>query len=130
MSQENVETVRRMVANHRDVEGITALMPSDIECFPAAEQAEAEGFRGRDAFAEYANEWLVVFDEYVMEVSEYLDPGEYVIAVGRVTGHGRESGATVSDGEAWLYRFRNGLAVEYREWGTKAKALEAAGLEE
>jgi ketosteroid isomerase-like protein len=132
MSQENVEIVRRMVefANLRDVEGITALMSPDIECFPAAEQPEAEGFCGREAFTEYVNEWLLAFDEYEMVVSEYLDLGEYVVAVGRVTGHGRESGATVSDAEAWLYRFRDGMAVEYRECGTKAKALEAAGLSE
>ena len=132
MSQENVEVVRRMIelANARDIEGVTALMSSDVQCFPAANQPESEGFRGREAFAEYMEGWLQSFDQYTIEVTEYIELPESVVAVGRVTARGRESQAEVDDDDAWLYRFRDGSVVEYRECGTKPKALEAAGLRE
>jgi ketosteroid isomerase-like protein len=132
MSQENVEIVRRIIrrANARDVEGVVALASPDVECFPASDQPESERFRGHEAFANYMNEWLQVFDQYAIEISEYVARGDCVVAVGRVAARGRESGAEVSDDEAWLYRVRDGKVVEYRECGTKVKALEAAGLRE
>ena len=129
MSQKNLETVRRMVdlANRGDVNGIVELMAPDVVCVPAAEQPDSEPFRGRDAFAEYAREWLAAFDQYVIEVSEYLDLGDYVIVVGRVVARGWGSGAETAGHDAWLYRFRDGLVVEYRACGTKTEALQIAG---
>jgi uncharacterized protein len=130
MSQENVEIAKRMIelANRGEVDGITALMSPDIECVPAQDQPDSRPFTGREAFTDYAKEWLEVFDRYAIEPSEYLDLGEYVVVVGRVVARGRGSGAETSDEDAWLYRFRDGRAIEYRECGSKAKALEAAGL--
>jgi ketosteroid isomerase-like protein len=130
MSQENVEIVRRMVErwNRRDLQGFLALFSADVECFPAVDQPESQSFRGREALADYANGWLAAFDPYVLEASEYLDLGECVVVVGRVVGSGRESGVTVADDDAWLYRFLDGKVIGYRECGTKADALEGAGL--
>jgi uncharacterized protein len=127
MSQQNVEIVRRMIglANRGDVEELGALLALDIECFPASDQPESASFRGREAFMEYAQGWLEVIDRYVIEPSEYLDLGEYVVVVARIAARGRGSGVEITDSEAWLYRFRDGKAIEYRECGTKAQALEA-----
>ena len=132
MSQENVETVRRMIelSNRGEVDGITDLMAPDIRCFPADEQPESAPFRGRTAFATYSKRWREAFDEHEIVASELLALGEYVVAVGRIVARGRGSGAETVAGEVWLYRFRDGKAVEYRECGTKEKALEAAGLSE
>ena len=107
------------------------LFSADVECFPAVDQPESQSFRGREELADCANGWLAAFDPYVLEASEYLDLGDcVVVVVGRVVGSGRESGVTVADDDAWLYRFRGGEVIEYRECGTKAHALEAAGLSE
>ena len=132
MSQETVKIMQRVVEhwNAGDLDGVLAAFAADVVCFPAGDQPESESFRGREAFAKYAEGWLTAFEAYVMEVSEYLDFGDAVIIVGRVIGRGRESGVDVSAEDAWLYRFRNGEIVEYRECGTKEKALEAAGLRE
>jgi ketosteroid isomerase-like protein len=64
----------------------------------------------------------------VIEPGEYLDLGECVVVVGRVNARGRGSGVETADTHAWLIRFRDGKAIEYRECGTKERALEAAGL--
>jgi ketosteroid isomerase-like protein len=132
MSEENVEIVRQIVTlnNDRDIEGVLELMDPDVECFPAEDQPESKGFQGREAFAAYAKEWLETFVEYAIEPIEFLDLDDSVILVGRVVGRGRKSQAVVSDEEAWLYRFREGKIVQYRECGTKAQALEAAGMRE
>jgi len=128
MSEENVELARRWIAlsNARDLAGIGSLLAADIVCFPRSDQPEAAAFRGRDAFIRYAEPWLEAFEPYAIDVSEYIDLGEHVVVVGRITARGRESGIETAVDEAWLMRFRNGEATEYRECGTRADALEAA----
>ena len=132
MSQENVDVIRRMceLANARDVPGVVELTSDDIVTFPADHQPEVEGLRGSEAFAAYWRGWFDAFDSYEIRVSEYIDLGEYVVAVGGVRGHGRRSGAMVSLEDAWMFRLRDGKVTDYRECGTKARALEAAGLQE
>jgi ketosteroid isomerase-like protein len=127
MSQENVETMRRVVEWwNADLDSVLAVLSPGIVCFPAVGQPEAESFRGRGAFAEYAKGWLAAFETYVMEADEFLDLGDCVVVVGRVVGRGRESGAEVSAADAWLYRFRDGEIIEYRECGSRPDALAAA----
>jgi ketosteroid isomerase-like protein len=128
MSQENVEIIRRFLerVTARDVPGVIELVSDDISCFPARDELEAEAFRGSEALAEYLRDWFDVFEHYEVEVSEYVNLGEHVVAVGRVTAHGSGSGARVAADDAWLYRLRDGKVVEYRECGSKTRALEAA----
>jgi ketosteroid isomerase-like protein len=132
MSQENVEIARRWMElnNSRDVEAVLDLMAPDIECFPAEDQPDSPSFRGPEAFAKYVGAWLEVFDEYEIEPREFIDAGDYVVVVGHIRGRAQGTGIEVSDDEAWLLRFRDGKAIEYRECRTKQKALEAAGLSE
>ena len=128
MSEENIEIARRMIelANRGDADGVAAHLSPDVVSYPAEDQPESTPLRGRDAWAEYARGWLEVFDRYVIEPSEYLDLGDCVVIVGRVTARGRGSGAETAENDAWLYRFREGLVVEHRECGTRERALEAA----
>jgi ketosteroid isomerase-like protein len=132
MSEENVEVIRSMCErlNARDVPGIIELVSEDIVSFPGEHQPEAEGLRGSEALAAYLGGWFEAFDSYEIHVSEYIDLGESVVAVGGVKGHGHRSGAMVALEDAWMFRLRDGKVVEYRECGTKARALEAAGLSE
>jgi ketosteroid isomerase-like protein len=132
MSQENVQIARRWVtlSNAGDIPAILELLDPDIACFPAEGEPEAEPFRGRETYARRAYDAIEAFDDHTIEVSEYIDFGEYVAVVARIHALGRFSRAPVSDGEVWLLRFRDGKAVEYRECGTKEKALEAVGLAE
>jgi ketosteroid isomerase-like protein len=133
MSQQNVELARRMIecVNQADDEGLAALMSPDVQCFPVENQPDGTPFRGREAFLRYARDWTEAFDHYAVESCEYLDLGEYVLVVGRTVARGRGSGVVTStEGDAWLLRFREGSAVEYREYETKQEALEAVGLSE
>ena len=103
------------------------LRGSGHRCFPSEDDPEAAPFRGREALAKRIERWHEAYDRYAIDVSEYIDVGEYVA---EIHGRGRISQAEVTDHEVWLGRFRDGNAVEYRECRTKEKALEAAGLRE
>ena len=132
MSQEDVEVVRRMweMWSAGDLEGVASLVSLDVDCFPAPGELTPKRFQGRKAFLNYAKEWMADFSEYALEGGEFHDVGDCVIVVGRVVGRGRGSGAEVSAHDAWLYRLKDGLVIEYRECGTKERALEAAELRE
>jgi len=133
MSEENVEIVKRWIAlsNAGDLEAIfNDILAPDIECFPAEDEPEAEPFRGRDEYIKRAQDTRASFDQHEIEVSEYIDLDEYVAVVARIDVRGRVSQAEVSADEVWLMRFRDGKCVEYRECGTKERAVEFAGLSE
>ncbi|HEV2924813.1 MAG TPA: nuclear transport factor 2 family protein [Solirubrobacteraceae bacterium] len=134
MSQETVDIARQWIAfsNAGDLPSILDLLDPDVECFPAEGEPEAAPFRGRDAFAKSATSAREAWDERTVEALEYVDLGEYVAVVARITAVGVASRAPVSMQEVWLVRFRNGKCVEYRECGTKERAVELAylGLED
>jgi ketosteroid isomerase-like protein len=133
MSRDNVEIVRRWIAlsNAGDVETIlNDIIDPDIECVPAEGEPEAELLKGREAYGKRAYDAREAFDKHAIEAQEYMDLGEYVAVIARIHARGRISQADVSGDEVWLMRFKEGRCVEYRECGTKERALEAAGLRE
>ncbi|MET0810168.1 MAG: nuclear transport factor 2 family protein [Thermoleophilaceae bacterium] len=132
MSQENVEIARRMneYYNARDVHGCVRLAVTDIVFHPGEGEPETGPMKGSREWGDYLRSNLEVFPQYEVEASEYVDLGEFVVVVGSVRGRGRVSGVEVHSDEVWLWRFRDGKAVEYWECGTKEQALEAAGLSE
>ena len=132
MSQANVELVRELInrSNAGDVPGMLELMSPDIVGFPAADLPESGIVRGPAEFATYLQTWHEAWRERTVEPREFIDGGDFVIVTLRLVARGRASGIPVTVDEAHLWRFRDGKAIEYRECGTKAKALEAAGLKE
>jgi ketosteroid isomerase-like protein len=131
VSQENVEIAREWIAfaDAGDLPSILDLLDPDVECFPAEGEPEAAPFRGRDEFARNASSTREAWGERAIEAVEYIDLGEYVAVVARISARGRVSRVPVSGMEVWLVRFKDGKCVEYRECGTKNRALELAGLE-
>jgi ketosteroid isomerase-like protein len=72
--------------------------------------------------------WLGIFSDYSREVEALIDAGDEVIAVIRLRGKGRGSGAPIEGRVAQIWTFRNGKVVRYRDFPNKANALSAAGL--
>jgi ketosteroid isomerase-like protein len=125
MSEENVDRLRRMVEafNARDFEPIDALMHPDLVWYPGDEQPDRRPTRGRDAYLRYLREWTETFDRYEVEIAAMVDVGDCVAMAGHVRGSGRSSGVAVGQESAWVWRFRDGLAVEHRECRTMEEAL-------
>jgi ketosteroid isomerase-like protein len=66
----------------------------------------------------------------VIEVEEFRDLGEQVLALGRVTAHGPGSDITLDQAVGWAADLRDGRIVRFRSFSTRQEALEAAGLSE
>jgi uncharacterized protein len=132
MSQANVEVVKRLAEriNAGDIDGMLQLISPEIQYWTREDEPDAGVLRGHREFAQFADSWLSAFDDYEVEIYEYIDAGDYVVVPGRAHGRGRNSGATVDAHETWVWRIRDGKAVECREYADKAQALKAVGLSE
>ena len=135
MSQENVETFRRgsVAFNSRDVEALVDMVHPEVEwhpLLPVLLGGEATVYRGHEGVREIFRELDEAFVELRSDQSEVRDLGEQVLAIGRLWGRGRESGAETETDVVWLAEFKNGKGIRIREYLRLDEALEAAGLQE
>jgi ketosteroid isomerase-like protein len=72
--------------------------------------------------------WKAMFAEFRAEADEYVDAGDCIIAPGRLSGRSRDSGLTIREPYTWVFTWRNGKALEVRDYRTKAEPLEARRL--
>ena len=137
MSEENVEVVRRCIeATNRG--GLqAALEVADEFCEPDVE-LRAVGrlpdlgtvLRGREAVKGYWEQIFGTFDNFQNQVDEFIDAGDTVITVTRLTLRGRGSGAEFTNRIVLMWGLRDGKVVYLDGYRTKTEALEAAGLSE
>jgi ketosteroid isomerase-like protein len=132
MSQENVEVAKAAFEayNRGDLDAWVADADPDIEWHVLPEATDPGPHRGRQVILERGKLWQQMFGGLRVEVLEYIDAGDYVIAPVRMRGRAPGSDAEVALDEVYVSKFRNGKIVELREYRTKADALEAAGLRE
>jgi ketosteroid isomerase-like protein len=132
MSQENVEIMRAAIEafNRRDGEGFGAFLASEGEIVPVRAALEGTVYRGRNAATEYCAAVEESWENLTWEVEEIKDGDRWVLALGRIQGRGRGSGAAIDAKGAWLARFRDGLVTNFRTYPDRREALEAVGLAE
>jgi ketosteroid isomerase-like protein len=132
MSQENVEIMRAAIEafNRRDGEGFGALLAVDAEIVPVRAALEGTVYRGRTAATQYGAAVESSWENLTWEVDEIRDGDNWVLALGRIQGRGRGSGAAIDAKGAWLARFKDGLVTNFRTYPDRREALEAVGQEE
>jgi ketosteroid isomerase-like protein len=134
MSQENLELAKRLHAMvlAGDIDGALALFADDLVMTEShGPLDEPSVFQGREAALSHWAATVEVFDDFHREIDEWLDVGDWVITVGRWKGRGKASGAAVEGHGVNATRWREGKVVEMLSgFGSKAKALEAAGVRE
>jgi ketosteroid isomerase-like protein len=87
--------------------------------------------RGKDAMWAHIRFWTDSFDEFWFEPVELIDAGEdMVVAVERFGGRAKQSGVETDQTCGLVFTIRDGKIARLREYGTRAEALEAAGLRE
>jgi ketosteroid isomerase-like protein len=84
--------------------------------------------RGREGVRDWFAAQYEVWDRVEFEPLEYIDAGERVVVVVRLTARGRESGLELDALFMHVWTIRDGLAAELRAFTDKQAALEAAGL--
>ena len=135
MSEENVETARMAFEawNRRDLQSVLDLFHPDVvweenvQVFPGMDRIYRghEGFLkwDRDAFSE-------VWESIAVEPLEFIDAGDHVVALLRLSGKGQGSGVDVELAIYNVLTFRDGKVAWRRLYTDRAEALEAAGLSE
>lgn len=124
----SLEIVRRMYAafGARDRDTILALFDAHIEW------VQNEGFPGggrhvgaeavlTDVFAKFRSEW----DAWQAVVTEWLDAGTAVVAIGEYRGTYKATGRWMRAAFAGVYRVRAGRIVSFHQYTDTAKIVEA-----
>jgi ketosteroid isomerase-like protein len=132
MSRENVDVARAAMEafNRRDREGFGAFLATDAEIVPVRAVLEGTVYRGSDAAAQYCAAVDESWENLRWDIEEIRDGGAWVLALGRIRGQGRGSGAAIDARAGWLVRFREGLITSFHTYADRTEALKAVGLSE
>jgi ketosteroid isomerase-like protein len=138
MSQENVETVRRIfegfqAAIDRGDPGawIADTVPDDYEWIVPGEFAGRSVWRGREEFGEFVRTWTEDFEGWSIRVERLIDAGDdRVVALALQSAIGKNSGVPVEMNLGQIYELKDARMVRVRNYFSHAEALEAAGLRE
>jgi ketosteroid isomerase-like protein len=128
MSQENLDLARRFQQAQRgSLEAAAEFVSEQVVAVEFGARVDTpKVFRGRTAWFDYYGQAAEVFEDYGREIDEWIDQGDWVIAVGRWTGTGRSSGVPVEGRAVNAARWQDGKIVEYLfGFTTKEAALEA-----
>jgi ketosteroid isomerase-like protein len=133
MSQESVEVViDTAAAFNRGDDAWLEYWADDID-YRAVEGAPDDPgpIHGKAGMRAYLEDWIDTFDQFKVEPLEVIDAGQgQVVAVFRNSGRAKLSGVEADLTFAVVYTVRDGKIVRGREYMTREKALEAAGLSE
>jgi ketosteroid isomerase-like protein len=129
MPEDNIALVNALIdaINARDTERVLALVDPEVRFEPL--RAGTEGaYIGHDGMRRYMEDTRESFDLAVVTMSETFEIEDGVVGIGTFRVRGKGSGAEVEVPGAAVARYRDGLLTEFRDYGNRQKALEAAGL--
>ena len=132
MSHENVAVMRAAMEafNRRDGEGFGAHLARDAEIVPVRAALEGTVYRGPDAAAQYCAAVDESWEHLRWELEEIRDGGSWVLALGRIRGDGRGSGAAIDVKAGWVAHFRDGLVTNFHTYADRAEGSKRWGLSE
>ena len=131
MSQENVETVNRVVEafNTRGLDAALAYVHPELAWHAPPEWLERDVYRGREGLRELAESWGQNFDEYRLDLERVVDLGgnralALLIQRGRTKAGGNPMELTVG----WIVEVLDGQLARVDVHFSWESALAAAGL--
>lgn len=136
MSQENVDTTRIGVVAmaQGDVEAIVQLVDPAVEYVSYLVGVEGTSYHGHEGLRSYFRDLADAWEAFEVQIDEYRDVGNDVVAIGDLQAKGRASGAILESRLAWVISFREGTGpnrvTSMRFYTDPEQALEAVGLRE
>jgi ketosteroid isomerase-like protein len=127
MSEQNVEIMRRGYGHYLATGEIRAHadLVWDVSRLGWPDQQIYSGVEGAMQFnAEWADAW----DDWELEVEDYLDAGERVVAIINQRGRSKSTGIPVDMRFAQVWTFRDGQAIKMQMYASVDEALAAVGL--
>jgi ketosteroid isomerase-like protein len=130
MSQENVEVVRRGFEHlMRTGEPPWHAIDPNVQVRDHDTPDQTE-YRGHDGLGRWIGEWSSAWERWAIEPQRFVDAGDRVVAIYRVTVEGKGSGLVLDRQEGQVWQLRHGMAVRVEVYSSGAEALAAVGLEE
>ncbi len=130
MSQENVETVRKQWTEyHQTGEWGVSGFDQQIEIHDH-DIPDAPVYRGHDGFARWVENWASPWEQFSMDPQEFIDAGDLVVVVFRMTATGAGSVITLERRDAIVYEVKDETVVRLDYFNNRGQALEAVGLSE
>jgi len=132
MSQENVETVRRLYEDPRGLtEATNDMVAPEAEFDFTSVFPDKPILKGIDEFRRFRDIGPFGGSPIHFEPERFFDvDDERVLVFVRVTATGQDSGVPVEIRAAHECTIRDGLLVRFKVYSDRGKALEAAGLRE
>jgi ketosteroid isomerase-like protein len=132
MSQENVEVVREVWRAYKDrgIDGALDYVADDCVAEDVPELPDRAIYQGREGWRERYRHFVEVWGDFVAEPVDFIDAGDYVVALVEMHGRGKGSDVPWDLLPAFVYEVRDGKIVRDRAFTYRAQALEAAGLRE
>ena len=137
MSRENVERLAETIqAFNRLIAGFErSALDEWIEFYDPATRFEPQqaSLQGGYSGHEGLRRWLADMAEHYgagghVDCAELRDVGDRVLAFGTLRYIGKGSGIETESPIAVVASFRDGLIIEFRDYGDRRQALEAVGL--
>jgi ketosteroid isomerase-like protein len=131
MSQENIDLVRRGY-EHFAATGSPAweLLGDEVEVHDH-DILDAGEYRGHAGVGQWLEDWSAAWSDFSMEPEEFIEVGERVVALIRMTATGRGSGVRVERQDAMVWEIgqdRKFARIDY--FNNREQALKAVGLAE
>ena len=134
MSQENVETVRRLweALNEDPPRLLVEAFDEEVEIRNPSEFPLRGPFRGHEGARVWARESWEVFSGVHHELEQVIDVGDGATVVSVQRAQGRTRHMQLDTNMQWgsVFTFRGGKILRAEGYMRKAEALEAAGLRE
>jgi ketosteroid isomerase-like protein len=130
MAQENVEVVKAFydAYNARDSEAMDRLLHPEAEITTVSARGGLGGDWSRAATKQYFEQLDEAWTGLRIEIEEYRELGERVIALGGVRGAGTSSHVEIASEFAAVVVVRNSQIVLVDSYSNWKDALEAGGL--
>jgi ketosteroid isomerase-like protein len=132
MSQENVERFRRNVEafNRGDVEAWIETYHPDSSFAPISTPI-AGAYRGHDGLRRWFADNRESFETFSVAFTDIRDLGNNrLLVIGTIHLRARGSGIETDVPTAAIATWREGLLIDWKDYGDPKKALEAVGLSE
>jgi len=92
---------------------------------------EQQTYAGVEGARAFLAEWLEAWDDWSLEVEEYVDAGgDRVVVILRQRGRSKASGAPSEMHFGQVWTLKDGLSIRMQMYASPAEALEAVGLRE
>ena len=133
MSAENVEIVRRAyeAASRGDWDAAFESFDAEVEWEETPSLGpDASAYRGIEQVQTAIQSWVGMWNDYEIQVHDYVDTGDQVLLLARESGHGRTSGVSVERELGEVFTLRDRTVMRVCLYGSWREALEAAGLRE